>query len=206
MIHQMAPGHRVVDVADLPDQGAFGHEGLIWWGTTGFMVIEGSMFVMALITYFYLRLRVDEWPPNQPNPALFYGTLNLAVILVSTIPNHLAKRAAEQFALARVQFWLVLCTMFGAALLVIRAFEFTTLNCRWDDNAYGSMVWCLMILHTMHLATDVVDTGVLAALMFVDTPSKKRFIDVSENGLYWYFIVLWWIPIYLTVYFAPRWL
>jgi hypothetical protein len=24
--------------------------------------------------------------------------------------------------------------------------------------------------------------------------------------LYWYFIVLWWIPIYLTVYFAPRWL
>jgi cytochrome c oxidase subunit I+III len=63
-----------------------------------------------------------------------------------------------------------------------------------------------MVLHTIHLATDVVDTGVLTALMFTGPVTKKRFIDVSENGLYWYFIVLWWIPIYLTVYFAPRWL
>jgi len=45
----------VIDVSPLP-KFAFGHKGLIWWGTTGFMVIEGSMFVMALIVYFYLRL------------------------------------------------------------------------------------------------------------------------------------------------------
>jgi heme/copper-type cytochrome/quinol oxidase subunit 3 len=198
-------GQRAVDVSDLPD-GMFGHQGLIWWGTVGFMVIEGSMFVMALITYFYLRLRVEEWPPSLSPPDLFYGTLNLVVMLVSAVPNHLAKLAAEKFSLIRVQFWMVICLLFGVTLLVIRAFEFTTLNARWDDNAYGSMLWCLMVLHTMHLATDVVDTGVLAALMFSGPIERKRYIDVSENGLYWYFIVLWWIPIYLTVYFAPRWL
>jgi cytochrome c oxidase subunit III len=197
---------RVVDVSDVPDQGAFGHHGLIWWGTIGFMVIEGSMFVMVIITYFYLRLRVNEWPPSLEPPALFYGTLNLALLLVSTIPNHLAKVAAERYAQVATQVWLTVGVLFGIALLVVRAFEFTTLNCRWDDNAYGSIVWCLMVLHTMHLATDVVDTGVLTALMFTQPATKRRFIDVSENGLYWYFVVLWWIPIYLTVYFAPRWL
>jgi cytochrome c oxidase subunit I+III len=206
MIRQRAiAGHRVVDVSELPDN-AFGHQGLVWWGTVGFMVIEGSMFVMVLITYFYLRLRVDEWPPSAPNPRLFYGTLNLLVLIVSGVPNHLAKVAAEKYSLIGAQFWLVVCVLFGVALLVIRAFEFTVLNTRWDDNAYGSMVWCLMVLHTIHLATDVVDTGVLTALMFTGPVTKKRFIDVAENGLYWYFILLWWIPIYLTVYFAPRWL
>jgi cytochrome c oxidase subunit III len=206
MIRQRAlAGHRSVDVTELPEN-AFGHHGLVWWGTTGFMVIEGSMFVMALIVYFYLRLRVDEWPPSLEPPLLFYGTLNLLVLLASGVPNHLAKVAAEQFALARIQFWLTICVLFGVALVVIRAFEFTALNCRWDDNAYGSIVWSLMVLHTIHLVTDVVDTGVLAALMFTGPVTKSRFVDVSENGLYWYFILLWWVPIYLTVYFAPRWL
>jgi heme/copper-type cytochrome/quinol oxidase subunit 3 len=207
MIRQQAPaGHRAVDVSALPDQGAFGHQGLIWWGTVGYMVIEGSMLAMALITYFYLRLRVDEWPPSLPNPDLFYGTLNLSVLLASALPNHFAKLAAERLDLRRTQGWLVLCVLVGVALLVIRAFEFTTLNCGWDDNAYGSMVWCLLVLHTMHLATDVGDTTVLTVLAFTRPVSVRRFIDISENGLYWYFIVLWWIPIYLTIYFAPRWL
>jgi cytochrome c oxidase subunit 3 len=206
MIRQRAlAGHRSLDVSEVPEY-AFGHRGLQWWGTVGFMVIEGSMFVMVLIVYFYLRLRVDEWPPSLEPPILFYGTLNLLLLLVSGVPNHLAKVAAEQYSLAPVQFWLVICVLFGVALLLIRAFEFTALNCRWDDNAYGSIVWCLMVLHTIHLATDVADTGVLAALMFTGPISKTRFVDVSENGLYWYFVVLWWIPIYLTVYFAPRWL
>jgi cytochrome c oxidase subunit 3 len=54
--------------------------------------------------------------------------------------------------------------------------------------------------------TDVADTAVLTVLMWTGPISTRRFIDVSENGLYWYFIVAWWIPVYLTVYMAPRWL
>jgi cytochrome c oxidase subunit I+III len=203
---QAAVGHRAVDVSGLPDQGAFGHQGLIWWGTIGFMVIEGSMFVMALITYYYLRLRVEDWPPSQPNPDLFYGTLNLGMLLVSAVPNHLAKVAAERCDARAVRRWLVLCVLVGVVLILIRALEFPALNCRWDDNAYGSMVWCLMVIHTMHLVTEVGDTTVLTVLALARPLHKRQFVDLSENGLYWYFVVLWWLPIYLTVYFAPRWL
>jgi cytochrome c oxidase subunit 3 len=207
VIRQAAPtGHRSIDVSQLPDQGAFGPDGLIWWGTVGFMVIEGSMFVMVLITYFYLRLRVEEWPPSLPDPSLGYGTLNLVVLLASAVPNHLAKVASEQLDPDRTRRWMVPCVVFGVALLIIRWLEFPALNARWDDNAYGSMVWALMVLHSMHLLTDVVDTAVLTAVVWSAPITKRRFIDVSENGLYWYFIVAWWIPIYLTVYMAPRWL
>jgi heme/copper-type cytochrome/quinol oxidase subunit 3 len=196
---------HVIDVSALP-KFAFGHKGLIWWGTVGFMVIEGSMFVMALIVYFYLRLKVPEWPPSLPNPDVGFATANLALVLASCFPNALAKKAAEAFDLPKVQLWLVVLTIVGVGTLILRAFEYTQLNCRWDDNAYGSMVWVLLSLHTIHVGTDVVESGVLTALMFAGPVTERRFVDVSENALYWYFIAAWWIPIYLTIYFAPRWL
>ena len=196
---------RTLDVSSLPGY-AFGHRGLIWWGTVGFMVIEGSMFVIALITYFYLRLKVDQWPPSLPDPNPMYGSVNLLLVLMSCLPAVLAKRAAERFDLRRVRLWLAILTLFGVASVVLRAYEFPALNCRWDDNAYASITWVLLGLHSSHVATDVVDSAVLLTLMITGPIEEKRFVDVSENSLYWYFIVIWWLPIYLTVYLAPRWL
>jgi heme/copper-type cytochrome/quinol oxidase subunit 3 len=201
----MRSERRVLDVSTLPDY-AFGHQGLIWWGTIGFMVIEGSMFVMVLVAYYFLRTRSTEWPPSAPNPELMWATVNTVLLFVSLIPNYLAKRAAESFELRRVQILLPICVAFGVAFLVVRVLEFMTLNVTWDANAYGSIVWFILGLHTTHILTDIVETGVLAALMFTAHVEPKRFVDVSENALYWNFIVLTWIPVYITVYFAPRWL
>jgi heme/copper-type cytochrome/quinol oxidase subunit 3 len=201
----MTSERRTLDVSALPDY-AFGHQGLIWWGTVGFMVIEGSMFVIVLIAYFYLRLKVSAWPPSLPDPDLRYGTVNLLLVLVSCAPAALAKAAAEKFDQPRLQVWLAVLTLFGIVSMVLRGLEFSSLNCRWDDNAYGSITWLLLGLHTTHVATDVVDSGVLLALALRGPMAEARFVDFSENSLYWYFIVLWWIPIYLTIYFGPRWL
>ena len=198
-----AARRRVLDVAGLPEY-AFGHNGLIWWGTIGFMVIEGSVFVMALVAYFFLRTRVAEWPPSLPDPDITFGTVNTVILLASTIPNHMTKRAAEQLDVRKVRILLPICLVFGVAFVAVRAFEFGSLNCSWDDNAYASIVWFIMGVHTTHLVTDVVDSFVLAGLVFTAHIDPTRMVDVSENALYWDFIVLSWIPIYLTIYFAPR--
>jgi cytochrome c oxidase subunit 3 len=194
-----------IDVSELPDH-AFGPRGLIWWGTVGFMVIEGSMFVMAIVVYFYLRLKVHQWPPSLPDPFVGIATANLALVLLSCIPNMLAKRAAEHYNAPGARLWLGVLTVIGVVTLVLRALEYTQLNCRWGDNAYASITWVLLSLHTLHVATDVVDGAVLLALVSMQPVTKRRFVDLSENSLYWYFIVAWWIPIYLTVFWAPRWL
>jgi cytochrome c oxidase subunit III len=94
------------------------------------------------------------------------------------------------------------CILFAAVFLGVRVFEYGALNCRWDTNAYGSIVWVLLSLHTVHLLTDFVDTVVLEAVLFYK-PTSKRFVDVSENAMYWYFVVLSWIPIYVVIYFGP---
>jgi heme/copper-type cytochrome/quinol oxidase subunit 3 len=199
----MSTRSRSIDVSELPTF-AFGHQGLIWWGSLGFMVIEGSMFLIVFVVYFYLRLKVEQWPPSLPDPDYFYGTVNTVVLLASLVPNHFAKAAAERLDLSGVRLWIVVMTVLGMLPLGIRFLEYFSLNCRWDSNAYGSIVWLLISLHTMHLATDAVDSLVLGTLMFTDKVEGKRFVDVSENAMYWNFIVLSWIPVYLLIYFGPR--
>jgi len=201
----MSDTRRTLDVSALPNY-AFGNAGLVWWGTVGFMVIEGSMFVIGLVVYFYLRLQVRDWPPSLPNPDLRYGTANLMLVLISLVPAYLAKVAAEKYDLRGLRIWLATLVLFGIGNVVLRGFEYTALNCRWDDNAYGSIVWVLLSMHTIHIATDVADSIVLLVLMVTGPITKSRFVDVGENSLYWYFIVAWWIPIYAAIYWMPRWL
>ena len=50
----------------------------------------------------------------------------------------------------------------------------------------------------------ILDTSVLTALIFVGPIDERRFVDVSENALYWYFVVFTWLPIYAVIYWAPR--
>jgi heme/copper-type cytochrome/quinol oxidase subunit 3 len=197
------PLGAALDVAGLPSYG-FSHRSLMWWGTLGLMAIEGTVFALAIVSYFYLRTHADRWPMSTPPPALLWGTLNTIVLVASMLPNHLAKRAAERLDRRGVQVWISVCVGVALLFLVIRAFEFANLNCRWDTDAYGSIVWLLLGLHTFHLLTDTWDTSVLLTLFFTGPLEGKRYVDVSENALYWYFVVLSWLPIYAVVYLGPR--
>jgi len=206
--HAVTPAEIVVedgalDVSGLASFG-FSHSSLMWWGTAGLMAIESTVFAIAIVVYFYLRSHADAWPMSAPPPELSWGTINTVILVLSAVPNHLAKRAAERLDRGGVKLWLTMCLVSAFVFLVVRGFEFAALNVRWDANAYGSIVWMLMMLHTVHLITDTWDTTVLDVLFFTGPLEGRRYVDVSENALYWYFVVLSWLPIYAVVYLAPR--
>lgn len=195
--------HDTLDVSELPSF-AFGHRSPMWWGTMGLIAIEGTVFVLCIMSYFYLYSHSISWPMTTPPPDLFWGTLNTGILLVSAIPNHFAKVAAQKMDLAKVRLWLVVCMVFSLAFLLVRIFEFGALNVRWDTDAYGSVVWMLLGLHTVHLLTDTIDSLVLTVLMFTGPLEGRRFVDVSENGMYWHFVVGSWLIIYAVIYWGPR--
>ncbi|NUR55791.1 MAG: cytochrome C oxidase subunit III [Acidobacteria bacterium] len=193
-----------IDVSPLPEH-AFGHRSLLWWATLAVVAIEGTVFALLIVSYIYLKGRNDHWPPaGVPPPAIMWGTINTIILLASAVPNELTKRAAEKYSLRGVQMGLVVCLLFGLAFNVVRIFEFMSLNVSFDSNGYGSAVWALLGFHTVHILTDWVDTAVLTVLMFTGPVNEHRFVDVSENAMYWYFVVLSWLPIYAVIYFAPR--
>ena len=192
-----------LDVSVLPSYG-FGTRSVMWWGTVAMCAIEGTAFAFMIIIYFYLRSLSGTWPAGGAAPDLAWCTVNLVIILASAVPNWFADRAAIDQNLPVVRLMLVLGTLCGLALCAVRTMEFTALNVRWDDSAYGSVIWMLMGLHTFNLVTDVVDTMVLTAVMFKQPLEGKRYVDIAENCGYWVFIVVTWIPIYAVVYWAPR--
>jgi len=193
-----------IDVSGLP-AGAFGARSVMWWGTMGIVLIEGTVFALAVGSYFFLRTRTAHWPPGGvAAPDLLWGTVNTGVMLASLIPNELAKHAAERVDLRGVRVWLVACLLFGVGFNAVRVLEFMHLNVSWDHDAYGSIVWLLLGLHTTHIVTDFLDSAVLTVLMFTGPIEERRFIDVEENAVYWYFVVLAWLPIYGVIYWAPR--
>lgn len=194
----------VTDISELPTFG-FGTRSSTWWGTLGFMALEGTGFALAGASYLYLQYLAPEWPLSRPPPNHWPGTIVLLILLVSLVPNHILSSRAQKCELGPVRFWLGVMCLFGIAPLVVRAFEFPALRILWDTNAYGSMTWVLLGLHTTHLLTDLGDTIVLTILMFTrHAHSGRRFGDVHDNAFYWDFVVATWIPIYLLIYWAPR--
>lgn len=194
----------VGDAAELPDHG-FGPRSTTWWGVSGFITIEGTGFALAFAAYFFLMAQEQQWPASAPPPDLFWATVTLALFLLSEIPNIWVKRAAEREDLRGVRRGLLVMSLIVLPIFAARAFEFDHLNIGWDRNAYGSITWALLFMHSVHLITDWVDTLVLTVLMHTRHGAQgRRFVDTSENALYWHFVALSWVLVYAVVYGAPR--
>jgi cytochrome c oxidase subunit III len=187
----------------LPTYG-FGSQSGPWWGAMAFMALEGMGFAIAIATYLYLYAVNSKWPLNSPAPDLWPGTLETVIFVLSVFPNLWISRVAHRLDLRAVRIGLIVMSVIGLGLLVIRGFEFAHLNTRWDNDAYGSVVWLVLALHTTHIATDVGDTIVLTVLMFTSHATPRRFSDVTDNVFYWNFVVLAWLPLYILLDWTPR--
>ena len=201
-----------LDVSRLP-ASAIDHRSPIWWGNLLLLFIETTMFALLLAGYFFVRQNFDQWPPpradgyllvQNPVPLLGIATVNMVLLMISLIPAIWMDRACLRKHTGAVKVALLMVIAFGVIAIVLRFYEFPALQFKWNENAYGSIVWTLLGLHTLHLMTDAYDTAVLAVLLVTGPLEGKRFGDVAENALYWNFVVIAWVPIYAIIYIAPR--
>jgi len=192
------------DIGQLPTV-TFGHRSLMWWGTVGFMVIEGWTTALLIAAYFYVRQNYESWPPlRTPNPSLSIPTINLAIMLISLIPARITDTRAKRLDEAGVKRWLIISCIVSLPILVLRWWDLWAINTRWDTTAYGSAAWTIVGFHTSLLLLDIIDTLGLTLFYHVGRMPVKAFSDTSDNSFYWYFTIGIWIPIYLIVYVGPR--
>jgi cytochrome c oxidase subunit III len=197
------PLRVVADVRELP-RTVFGHRSLMWWGTVGFIVIEGSTLFICLVSYFYLRRNFSTWPPEHIyRPELVIPTIQALLMLASNIPMRAVDRASSRMDLPAVRGSLVICSFLIVVMTVLRVFEFSSLKVRWDTNAYGSVAWATLVAHTTLLVLEMAETIVITLLMFQPDVEERDLSGVSDNALYWYFLTLVWIPLYVMVFLTP---
>jgi heme/copper-type cytochrome/quinol oxidase subunit 3 len=195
-----------LDASRLPTV-VFGHRNVSWLGNVLYMLIEGMMFALVIASYFYLRTRSVDWPP-APHipPRVGFGIANAAVLLLSLAPARWIQVQARTGNRAKIRLGLLVLAIFGVIAMVIRGFEFTALNCRWTDNAYASVVWILLGMHTGHLITEWIETMALWVISFTPRMSGTRLPDASTNSDYWYFVVASGLVTAFVIYGTTRFL
>jgi len=191
-----------IDVSGLPTFG-FGPRDALWWGVVGLIAIESTVFALTMVTYFYLRGGAVEWPPPGVQMPHLLGTVNLAVLLASVYPMHRANRAALEGTLRPMRTWLFVATVLGLVSLTLRAFEFPGMTFRWNHHAYGSIVWTIFGLHTLHLLTSCGENLLFLVLLYRGPVEEKHRLDLRLNGLYWFFVVATWVPLYTILFWDP---
>ena len=177
----------VLDVSGLSD-GSVDYKSPIWWGNVIMLISESMVLAMGIAAYFFYRMRYTEWPPADAGPPdAGIAVLNLAVILLICVPaaraNRLA-RDAEEWRLARI---VGLCSGLAALTVVIRVFEFGTLNTMWYEHSYGSVVYALLGLHGLHLLIATFEFGLVALYAATHSMDPHHRTDVKNAVMYWYF-------------------
>jgi cytochrome c oxidase subunit III len=193
----------VADVRALP-RTVFGHRALMWWGTMGFIVIEGTTLFICAMTYFYLRKNFTSWPPEHLyRPGLVIPTVQVVLMLLSIVPMRWVDRHSSRLDIQGVRSGLLLCSALILIMCVLRFFEFRALQTRWDTSAYGSAAWAVVFAHTTLLVLEAAETWAITALMFSPTVEERDLSGVSDNASYWYFLIGVWVPLYAAVYLSP---
>ena len=194
---------RALDVSHLP-HGTADSRALLWWGNLGLMAIEGTMFMMLLATFLYLRFKNMDWPPALvPRPDLTLPTINLILLLITFIPALIIDRASLRDATLTVKVSLVICFILGIAVMVIRGQIFTQLGYKWSDHAYGSIVWTIFGMHSLHMIAATGETGLLLAYAMTRPVMKKTLLDFRCLAVYWYFVIVSWLPFYYLIFIQP---
>ena len=196
----------VLDVGQLPDV-VFGVRDIMWWGTLGFVVIEGFTLAICAVVYVYLGQNFPSWPPPGTRaPSVVVPSIHVALMLLSLPFLRWTEKAAHHFDAAKVRTGLTIATLFCAVFLALRAVELLdSLNVKWDTNAYGSAQWLVVGSHATLLAVQLIETAGMAWVFWSPRAQRKHFSDTADVAFYWYFIVLVWVPLYVLCFLAPHW-
>jgi len=195
---------RALDVSHLPERDISNHDPL-WWGQFLMALIEASMFFILVGMYFYIRLSYDVWPPPGVQlPQLLWCTIGWIPLLISTAGSYLASEAAKKNDVRGMILGLSLNLSTALIFVGLRAVSWWSWNFNWKTGAYGSIVWSLMWLHTIDTIGDLIFTAVLIYLLAIGHTGPKQRSGVHLDSVPWYFIVLIWIPIYIAIYWGPR--
>ena len=196
-----------IDLRGLPDV-VFGSRDIMWWGTLGFVLIEGFTLVLCAAAYVYVTQNFSTWPPaNTPLPSVVAPTVQVVVMLLSLVAARWTAHAARRYDLGAVRIGLTIATVFALTIVGLRAWELlVSLHVKWDANAYGSVQWLVIGAHGTLLAVELIEIGGMMLIFWFGPVEEKHMSDVTDMVFYWFFMVLGWLPLYVLCFWLPRWL
>jgi cytochrome c oxidase subunit III len=199
------------DFARQREAGKFG----IWV----FLASEMLFFGALLLTYAICRIEhPDAFAAAGRETNIWYGTINTAVLLTSSLTMAMASQAAEAPAQLRrlVLACLLITALLGVAFIVIKGFEYKediekhlvpgahfALAQSGAQLFYG-IYWLVTGVHAVHLSIGI---ALVSRLFWVlhrrELPTRDN-PELEVTALYWHLVDIVWIFLYPLIYLPGR--
>jgi cytochrome c oxidase subunit 3 len=181
-----------------------------------FLATEVLFFGGLFLAYVVYRHAYSAaFAAGSAHTDLFYGTLNTAILLTSSLTMALAVHAAHENRLRSITRWLLLTLALAFGFLVVKGFEYhkdfvdrlvigpnfnPTLPARAE--LFFWLYWAMTGLHAVHV---IIGIGVLAGVALLALRKSRAPTNTIEAaGLYWHFVDLVWIFLYPLLYLIDR--
>jgi heme/copper-type cytochrome/quinol oxidase subunit 3 len=159
-----------------------------WWGMVVFIAAESTLFGTLVGTYIYLRIENAHWPPpNVPKTPVLTPTLLTAALLLTSIPMHIASRAAGSGR--RETAWRATAIAFVVQLVYIvwQLHDYVLTVHVYDprQSAWASVYVTLLGADHVHVLA-----GVLLSAWFVlriwSRLTRYRVVGLQTTAFYWH--------------------
>jgi heme/copper-type cytochrome/quinol oxidase subunit 3 len=141
-----------------------------WWGMTILIASEATLFGAFIGTYYYLRFRIEVWPPDGiPEPKLLFPLILLGVLVSTSVPMQLASLAARAGRVAATRTFLLTALVVQAGYFAYEVHDFRDqLHHQFGigRNAYSSIYYTLLGADHAHVALGLLfDVWLLGKLL-----------------------------------------
>jgi len=191
------------------------------FGIWVFLVNETIFFGALIFTYFLYRLSYPhEFAAAARDAVLWCGTVNLVILMISSLTMVLAINAAAQGRPRAMVWWLIATLALGCAFLGFKGYEYyldfhdkvvpiVAYEPKPDEGRAGVLFWFFYWvgtgLHAIHLMTGI---GLLLYMLLWrirrGTISQAYYAPLEVVGIYWSFVDTVWLYLYPCIYLVGR--
>jgi cytochrome c oxidase subunit III len=205
-----------IQYANLDQQGDAAQLGM--WA---FLVNETIFFGALIFTYFLYRMSYpQEFAAAAKDTVLWCGTVNLVILLTSSLTMVLAVNAAAQGGPRQMIWWLIATAGLGVAFLFIKGYEYyldfqskavpvLNFEAKPGEGRAGELFWVFYWvgtgLHAIHLTIGI---GLILYMLLWRIRQGKitpaYYAPLEVVGIYWSFVDTVWLFLYPSIYLVGR--
>lgn len=176
------------------------------------VLIFGALFTSYAVFRFYFPQIFAE---ASHGLNAFVGTVNTAILIVSSLFIALAGYAVKHNQRKKLLFTLTMAGVLGTAFMVLKGYEyyehylhheFPGLSFDYSvPNAHTKQIYFFLYfamtgLHAIHLTIGIALVAFILFRAYRRTYSSSYYSPIENVGLYWHFVDIVWIFLYPLLY------
>ncbi len=181
---------------------------IAFWGVVLLAVTESMLFVVLLVSWFYLWSRESQWPPaGVEPPELVVSGIRSVVLLSTSATIWLAERGLRRGDRRAAWNWTVATVAGAGFFLATHVREFVWQVPReflWSDHAYGSMYWTILNFHGAHVAVGIIIWVFMLVRLGRGAFGPDDTVPFETASIYWHAVDAIWVFVWTSMYLLPN--